>query len=194
VSSGTLLHALGPRGLVSALATIAVVAALVGGCNAGNSGTEATVLTIDHAGFRLTVPDGWSAQATNNVEGPLQTVAFLSSVPLEIKCSGSGTSRHCREPRTIADGSLLVTWLAAYCAGTSCVPPPGQPLLIGGREASLVSDAQFCELYKPTKAEIYFVAVSPQRLDAVVVCEHDAPEAAEAALRQMLEHIEWRTP
>jgi hypothetical protein len=176
------------------LAALVLVATLVAACGATNSENQPTVLTVDHAGFQLTVPDGWSAQAANNIVGPLQTVAFLSSVDLDMKCTGSGTGRHCRVPRAIDDGSMLVTWLAAFCAGTSCTPPAGQPILVGGREASLVNDTDLCQPLEPTKEETFFVAVSPQRLDAIVVCERDAPAAAETALREMLEHVEWRTP
>ena len=152
------------------------------------------MLSIEHAGFRLTMPDGWSAEPVNNVEGQLQTVAYLSNVPLDLECTGSGSARHCREPQELAEGSLLVTWLAAFCAGSSCVPPPGQPILVGGREASLVHGSVVCAELEPTDEETYFVAVTPQRLDAIVVCKHDAPAEAEATLRDMLEHVDWRTP
>ena len=89
---------------------------------------------------------------------------------------------------------MLVTWFAAFCAGSACTPPVGQPLLVGGREASLVSGSTVCASLEPTEDETYFVAVTPQRLDAIVVCQRDAPEAADGALRDMLEHVDWRTP
>jgi hypothetical protein len=178
----------------SASLMILASAALLGACGGPPAEEATTTLTVEHAGFRLTVPDGWSAEATNNVEGPLQIVAYLSSLPLELECTGEGMTRHCRTPSSLADGSLLVTWLATFCAGSSCTPPAGQPILVGGREASLVSDAVVCERFKPTEAETYFVAVTPQRLDAIAVCKRDAPDSADAALRDMLEHIDWLAP
>lgn len=174
--------------LASFLATVLLI-----GCG-GPTASQATVLTIEHAGFRLTVPDGWSAQPANNLEGQLQTVAFLSNLPLDLQCTGTGAEQHCREPQELVEGSLLVTWLAAFCAGTSCTPPPGQPLLVGGREASLVRGSTVCAELEPTDEQTYFVAVSPQRLDAIVVCKRDAPESADRALRDMLEHVDWQTP
>jgi hypothetical protein len=172
---------------------LTMAAMVLAGCG-GSQGSEPAQLAIDHAGLQLTVPDGWSAEATNNIQGQLQTVAFLSNLPLGLKCSGEGAARHCRVPQKLKAGSMLVTWLAAFCAGTSCTPPTGEPFLVGGREASLVSESTFCEPLEPTDDETFFVAVTPQRLDAIVVCERDAPDAAGAALRQMLEHVEWRTP
>jgi len=174
------------------LASVLAAAVLVG-CG-GPAGPAPDVLSIEHAGFQLTVPEGWSAEPANNIEGQLQTVAFLSNLPLDLECTGTGAQRHCREPQELAEGSMLVTWLAAFCAGSSCTPPVGQPLLVGGREASLVSGSTVCASLEPTDDETYFVAVTPQRLDAIVVCKRDAPESADGALRDMLEHVDWRTP
>jgi hypothetical protein len=169
----------------------AMAAVLLAACG-GEQASEPPKLAVDYAGFRLTVPDGWSAEATNNSEGQLQTVAFLSNLPLELRCTGEGASRHCREPTSLAEGSLLVTWLAGFCP--ACRPPVGEPIVVGGREASLVDGSTICEPLEPTDDETYFVAVTPQRLDAIVVCKHDPPAEADAALRDMLEHVEWSTP
>ncbi|HET6745968.1 MAG TPA: hypothetical protein VFH90_09010 [Candidatus Limnocylindria bacterium] len=171
----------------------ALVAAVLVGCG-GPAGSAPDLLSVEHAAFQLTLPDGWSAEPVNNVEGQLQTVAYLSNLPLNLECNGAGAERHCREPQELAEGSMLVTWLAAFCAGSSCVPPPGQPILVGGREASLVQGSAVCEEMEPTDEETYFVAVTPQRLDAIVVCSRDAPETADSALRDMLEHVDWQTP
>jgi hypothetical protein len=168
-------------------------AALLVACG-GPAAADPAVVSIEHAGFRLTVPEGWSVEPTNNIEGQLQTVAFLSNLPLDLTCSGSGAERHCREPQALAEGSMLVTWLAAFCAGITCTPPVGQPLLVGGREASLVSGSTVCASLEPTEDETHFVAVTPQRLDAIVVCKRDAPDSADGALRDLLEHVSWQTP
>ena len=181
------------RARPSAWLASVLTAALLIGCG-GPTASQATVLAIEHAGFRLTIPDGWSAQPANNLEGQLQIVAFLSNLPLDLQCTGTGAEQHCREPQELAEGSLIVTWFAAFCAGSSCTPPPGQPLLVGGREASLVSGSMVCAELEPTDEETYFVAVSPQRLDAIVVCKRDAPESADGALHDLLEHVDWQTP
>jgi hypothetical protein len=68
------------------------------------------------------------------------------------------------------------------------------PLLVGGRAATRVEDASACAGLGATGGEAYFVVVSPQRLDGIVVCERDASEDARGAMRAILEAVEWRTP
>ncbi len=168
------------------------ISVMLAACGGSPAASDPAVLAVDHAGFQLRVPDGWTAESTNNSEGQLQTVAFISNTPLELRCNGEGASRQCREPRSLKEGMLLVTWLAAFCPG--CTPPAGEPIVVGGREASLVAGSTICGPLEPTDDETYFVAVTPQRLDAIVVCKRNAPADADAELREMLEHVEWRTP
>jgi hypothetical protein len=172
-----------------ALATMAAM--MLGACG-GPQASDPAMLSVDYAGFRLRVPDGWSAEATNNSEGQLQTVAFISNLPLDLRCRGQAAKRSCSRPTSLEEGSLLITWLAGFCP--ACSPPPGEPIVVGGREASLVDGSTICEPLEPTDDETYFVVVTPQRLDAIVVCKRDAPAEADATLRDMLEHVEWRTP
>ena len=168
-----------------------VTAVMLAACG-GAEASDPALLAVDYAGFKVRVPDGWSAEATNNSEGQLQTVAFISNLPLDLRCRGEGASRHCREPVVLAEGSLLVTWLAGFCP--TCILPDGDAIVVGGREASLVDGSTICAPLEPTDDETYFVAVTPQRLDAIIVCKRDAPAEADAALRDMLEHVEWSTP
>jgi hypothetical protein len=173
----------------------ALAAALVvlSGCF-GPELSGAEVVTVEPAGFRLPLPQGWYAETTNDVAGQLRVAAFISNQPLGIDCLGSGTERHCTQPATLAEGGLLIWWLATFCAGVDCRPPTGDALLVGGREASRISGAPVCNDLEITSSETYIVAVSPQRLDAIMVCQRNAPASDRDELADMLEHVDWRTP
>jgi hypothetical protein len=173
----------------------ALAAALVvlSGC-IGPEVSGAPLLTVEHAGFRLPLPQGWYAETTNDAAGQLRVVAFISNRPLGIDCLGSGAARHCSQPETLAEGAVLIWWLAAFCAGVDCTPPKGDALLVGGREASRLSGAPVCNDLEVTSSETYIVAVSPQRLDAIMVCQRNPPASARDEMANMLEHVDWRTP
>ena len=76
---------------------------------------------------------------------------------------------------SLDDGSQLVWWVTTTCAGAACELPDGERLLIGGREARRIEGTGLCDDLCATSEAAYVVAVSPQRLDAIVACDHDAP-------------------
>jgi hypothetical protein len=166
---------------------------VLAGCG-GAQLTGAAVLAVEHAGFRVPLPDGWYAETTNEAAGQLRVVAFLSNEPLGVDCTGSGEARRCSHPATLGEGGVLAWWFAAFCAGVDCTPPEGDALLVGGREASRRAGSTVCNRLDATSGETYVVAVSPQRLDAIMVCERDAPASAREELADLLEHVDWRTP
>jgi hypothetical protein len=174
-------------------AALFVVLAMLPACGVSHV-TDGAMLAVEHAGFRVPLPDGWYAETTRDAAGQVRVAAFLSNEPLAVDCTGAGVARHCSQPATLADGGLLVWWLAASCAGVDCTPPEGEALLVGGREASRIAGAAICEELGATSAETYVVAVSPQRLDAILVCQRNAPASAREELAAMLEHVDWRTP
>jgi hypothetical protein len=166
---------------------------LLAGCG-GARVTGAGVLVVEHAGFRVPVPEGWYAETTDDAAGQLRVVAFLSNEPLALDCTGAGVTRRCSHPATLVEGSVLAWWFAALCAGLDCTPPAGEPLLVGGREASRISGSAICDDLDATSGETYVVAVSPQRLDAIMVCGRNAPASAVDELADILQHVDWRTP
>jgi hypothetical protein len=174
-------------------AALATVVLLLGGCG-GGSVTGGGLLAVEQTGFRVPLPDGWHAETTNDAAGQLRVVAFLSNVPLGLDCTGAGSARHCSHPTALAEGSLVAWWFAASCAGVDCTPPAGEPLLVGGREASRISGSAICDDLDATSDATYVVAVSPQRLEAIMVCGRNAPASALDELADILEHVEWRTP
>jgi hypothetical protein len=174
----------------AALAMGMVVLAACGGAQVTGRG----VLEVDHAGFAVPVPEGWYAETTNDAAGRLRAVAFLSNEPLNLDCGGIGAERRCSHPATVAEGGLLMWWFAAFCSGVDCVPPNGEVLLIGGREASRLAASTMCDGLDATSGETYVVSVSPQRVDAIMVCRRNPPASAREALAELLEHVDWRTP
>jgi hypothetical protein len=157
---------------------------------------SARVLDAEAGRFRVAVPNGWDAQATDPADWiEHRTVAILSSQTLDPQCAASSSRGGCSVPvNSLADGSVLVWWLSAICAGAGCDPPEGERVLVGGRQASKVGGSHLCDALGATREQAYFVTVSPQRMDVIVACDRAASEATMAQLQDMLEHVSWRTP
>ena len=176
------------------LAAVACLMALVmAGCAATGDGADGTTLEGD--GFRVRVPDGWQALAVDpdDWRGG-QTIALISTQALDPQCDGPGVT-NCRTPvESLEDGSQLVWWVTTTCAGAACELPDGEPLLIGGREARRIEDTGLCDDLAATAEAAYVVAVSPQRLDAIVACDHGAPTSVQAELQDLIASVDWRTP
>jgi hypothetical protein len=177
-------------------ATELLAAALLAVVASGCSQPTGNVLDVARAGFRVTVPHGWDARGTDRAQWPdHRTVALFASQRLDPQCATAGSATTCSTPlESLDEGELLVWWLSENCAGTGCEPPEGERLLIGGRPATRVSGSHLCEALGATSERAYLVNVTPQRLDAIVVCDRNASEATQAQLRDLLEHVSWRTP
>lgn len=150
------------------------------------------VLLAERGGFRVTVPDGWEARATEPAEwADRRTVAILASQPLDPQCHAAG----CSAPvATLNDGALLLWWLSENCAGGGCELPGGEPLLVGGRQATQVGGSHLCDALGATRETAYIVTVTPQHLEAIVVCDRNASDQQMGQVRDLLEHVSWRVP
>jgi hypothetical protein len=150
---------------------------------------------FDGNGFRVRVPDGWQALATDSGSWRGgQTIALISNQALDPQCDGPGES-NCRAPlEALDEGSQLVWWITTTCAGASCELPDGERLLVGGREARRIGDTDLCDSLGATSEVAYVVAVSPQRLDAIVACDKDASTSVQAQLQSLIDSVDWRTP
>ncbi len=162
-------------------------------CAAPGDGADGTAFEGD--GFRVQLPDEWQALATDPHEWRGgQTIALMSTQALDPQCDGPGAT-NCRTPvETLDDGSQLVWWVTTTCAGAACELPDGQRLLIGGREARRIDSTGLCDDLHATSETAYVVAVSPQRLDAIVACDNDAPASVRAQLQSLIDSVDWRTP
>ena len=177
------------RRRVAALCLAGALAACAG------TGDPAGGTAFDGDGFRVQVPAGWRAETTDPAawRGG-QTIALISSQALDPQCDGPGVS-NCRTPvAALDDGSLLVWWITTNCAGTACELPDGERLLIGGRETRRIESTGLCNDLGATSETAYVVTVSPQRLDAIVACDHDASASVQAQLQGLLDSVDWRTP
>jgi len=172
---------------VRAAAALAI-AALLAAC----SQPPGNVLVAERGGFRIALPDGWEGRATEPADwANHRTVAILASQPLDPHCDAGS----CTAPvKTLNEGGLLVWWLSENCAGDFCQLPDGEPLLVGGRQATQVAGSHLCDALGATSETAYIVTVTPQRLEAIVVCGRDAGEAVMAQVRDLLEHVSWRVP
>jgi hypothetical protein len=169
------------------------VAALLVGCAPAGEAADGTAFSGD--GFRVRVPAGWRAEATDpdRWRGG-QTIALISTQALDPQCDGPGVSG-CNTPvAALDDGSLLVWWVTTTCAGAGCELPDGQRLLVGGREARRIETTGLCNELGATSETAYVVTVSPQRLDAIVACDNDAPASVQGQLQGLLDSVDWRTP
>ena len=185
-------HAIASRpGIVAGLG----VSLLVAGC-AAPAASGASGVTVDASGFRITLPAGWEAQATDQREWPgSRTVLVASTQTLDPQCDEAGSGRECHTPvAALEEGAILIWWLSTTCAGGGCEPPNGERLLVGGREAARVEGSDLCAGLGASAEEAYIVAVSPQRLDAIVVCQRDAPASVLAQVRDALDRVDWRNP
>ena len=174
------------------LAALCLAGALAACAPAGDP-AEGTAFSGD--GFRVRVPPGWRAQATDpDAWRGGQTIALISTQALDPQCDGPGVS-NCRTPvAALDDGSLLAWWVTTTCAGAACELPDGERLLIGGREARRIESTGLCDELSATSETAYVVTVSPQRLDAIVACDNDASASVQAQLQGLLDSVDWRTP
>ncbi|HEY7463880.1 MAG TPA: hypothetical protein VH987_05490 [Candidatus Limnocylindria bacterium] len=151
---------------------------------------------LDIPGAGVVIPDGWSGEATAPDEWPAgRTIALIANGSLSPACETRDGERSCSAPATtLGDGDLVVWWLTTTCAAAACDPSSGRPLLVGGRAAVETSDVQACDPLQTTRQRAFVVTVSPQRVDALVVCERNPDAATLNQLDNLLQAIDWRTP
>lgn len=174
-------------------AVLGLAAVAITACGPSGDPSGGTVFEGD--GFRVRVPEGWQAQATDpHAWQGGQTIALISTQALDPQCEGPGVSA-CRTPvEELADGSQLVWWVTTNCAGGQCELPDGERLLVGGREARRIESTGLCDEIGATTETAYVVTVSPQRLDAIVACGKDASASVQAQLQDLIDSVDWRTP
>lgn len=150
----------------------------------------------DADGLRFTAPTGWALRSSTaaRTDGSGR-VLYLATQPLRDDCTGEAGAQDCALPLDeLEPGGLLLWWHTTSCAGADCSIAEGSLTRVGDREAAVVDPANGCGEIGQTDATAYLVQVSPQRLDAIVVCTRDADDATLAALRGLLAAIDFRTP
>lgn len=150
----------------------------------------------DRDGVRFDVPTGWELLAsTAAASGGSRRVLYLATQTMRDDCTTRAYAQTCSLPiDQLKPGGVLIWWHTTICAGSACSLPDGRLTQIGGRAAAAIPPAEGCGVVGQTDASAYLVAVSPQRLDTIVVCSRDADAAQLQALRAFLDAVEWRTP
>jgi len=170
-----------------------VLAAWLTACSTGAPGPSG--IRFEGDGMRFVAPPGWDVRTSIMVEdGPGSRVAYLANQPLHDDCTGD--PQVCPGPvDELRDDGILLIWLTTHCAGPACVPPDGTPTTVGRRIASIADvPGSACPQVGQTEEAVYVVAVSPQRLDTIVVCARSPSVGTRATLRAFLDAVDWRTP
>ncbi len=179
-----------------------LAAALVGGLAivlaacATPTGSRGGLERWDRDGMRFDVPAGWELLAsTAAASGGSRRLLYLATQPLRDDCTAGAYAQSCRLPiDELETGGVLLWWHTTNCAGPACSLPDGSLTQVGGRDAVVVPAADGCGGIGQTDASAYLVAVTPQRLDTIVVCSRDASAFTPDTQRAFLDAVEWRTP
>jgi hypothetical protein len=146
---------------------------------------------------RFVAPSGWEVQQpTTGSPGLDQVVAYLANQPLHEDCREVGTEISCGSPLTdgLRAGGMLVVWAGRPCVAQSCTLPSGTLLAVGNRQGVRTPTDAGCEGTAFTERYAYYVTVTPQRVDILLVCARDPSDASRSAFLGFLDAIRWRIP
>jgi hypothetical protein len=144
--------------------------------------------------IRVAAPTGWELRPSTSVSfGPSQIRLYVANQALRADCDAQQV---CQSPLAggLRPGGFLVTWTTGSCAGTTCDLPPGSLISIGNRQGVRVPATQACAGIGTTEGSVYYVTVTPQRVDALFACARDPSDATRAAFLGFLDAIRWRIP
>jgi hypothetical protein len=89
---------------------------------------------------------------------------------------------------------MLVVWASRSCAAQFCNLPSAPLLAIGNRQGVMATTDAGCEAMPFTERSAYYVTVTPQRVDILLVCARDPSDATRSAFLGFLDAIQWRIP
>lgn len=147
--------------------------------------------------LRFVAPAGWQVRQPSGFQSAFnRTVVFLANQPLENECRVEGEGLDCRSPLAdgLREGGILVWWAARACAAQLCDIPPAPLIQIGNRQGVHGPIEYGCEDSGFTERSAYYVTVTPQRVDVLLVCARDPTDATREALLGFLAAIQWRVP
>lgn len=147
--------------------------------------------------FRFVAPTGWQFQRTTVPPPHLDAIVmYLANQPLQDDCHPGGQAATCGSPlaNRLRPGGMLVVWTARACAAQFCNLPTGHLIQIGNRQGVHAEVDQGCDETGFTERSAYYVTVSPQRVEILLICARDPSDATRSALLGFLEAIQWRIP
>jgi len=179
--------------LAGGVACVAMLAA----CASGLEHPTPHGSSFESADFRFVAPTGWSVRpstATASAEGGI--VLYLANQALRDDCPSSGSVVACQAPIDggLHRGAILITWVRHSCVAHGCDLPAAELISIGNRQGVKVPATQACEGMGTTDASVYYVTVTPQRVDGLFACARDPSDATRSALLGFLDAIQWRIP
>jgi hypothetical protein len=150
--------------------------------------------SFEDAEIRFVAPTGWELQrSTSQSLGTSQIRLYLANQPLRPDCDAQLV---CQPPLAdgLRSGGMFVVWTTASCAGHSCDLPTAQLIAVGNRQGVRVPATKGCAGIGTTEGSVYYVTVTPQRVDALFACARDPSDATRAAFLGFLDAIRWRIP
>jgi hypothetical protein len=147
--------------------------------------------------FRFVAPTGWEIQpstALSTADGGI--VLYVANQALHEDCPASGSNVTCRPPIDghLEHGGILITWVRHACVAQGCDLPAAELISIGNRQGVRVPATQGCEGIGTTEGSVYYVTVTPQRVDGLFVCAREPSDDTRSALLGFLDAIRWRIP
>lgn len=164
--------------LAAALAGVAMLAA----CASGVEPPVPAGSPFESDDFRFVAPTGWNIQlptAEPSADGGVVLYVANQALPID-----DGLRR----------GGILITWVRHACVADGCDLPPAQLISIGNRQGVKVPATQGCEGTGSTEGSVFYVTVTPQRVDGLFVCARDPSDATRSALLGFIDAIQWRIP
>jgi hypothetical protein len=177
---------------VAAVAGLALLAGCGVGAHPVPSGEE-----FVRDDFRFVAPTGWEVRpstASSSAEGGI--LVYIANQPLRDDCPASSSLIACRPPIDggLRPGGILITWVFHPCVAHGCDLPAAQLTAIGNRQGVRVPATQGCDGTGSTEGSVFYVTVTPQRVDALFACARDPNDATRAAFVGFLDAIRWRIP
>jgi hypothetical protein len=183
-------------GLVRTGAGLAFVA-LLGACASALVHPTPQGPSFESDDFRFVAPTGWEYQTStgaSSADGGI--VLYVANQPLRDDCAAAESQTTCQAPidGELRRGGVLITWVRHSCVAHGCDLPAADLISIGNRHGVRVPATQGCEGIAATDGSVYYVTVSPQRVDGLFVCARDPSDATRAVLLGFLDAIQWRIP
>ena len=171
---------------------LAIVALLVACAPSGHATPAGSPFEDDDV--RFVAPTGWEMRQPPLTDGAGGILVYVATQPISGECGLGEPS--CSNPLDdqLAPGGVLVIWATRYCAGRTCELPAAPLMSIGNRQGVMVPVEAGCESTAFTERSAYFVTVTPQRVDILLVCVRHPSGSTRSALLGFLDAIHWRVP
>lgn len=174
-------------------ASVLAVVALLAACAPSGHATPAGS-PFESDEVRFVAPTGWEMRQPPLTDAAGAILVYLATQPISGECGLREQS--CPNPLDdqLQPGGMLVTWATRSCAARSCDLPEAPLIAIGNRQGVMVPVEAGCESTAFTERTAYFVTVTPQRVDILLVCARHPSGSTRSAFLGFLDAIQWRVP